>query len=84
MEAVALLHHAGLFVGTNSGPLNLAAATATMAFGLFGNTPVLKYSQFIHPIVPQGGPAPGGMRRISPNTVLEHVAPFLSRVKNPQ
>jgi hypothetical protein len=34
--------------------------------------------------VPEGGPAPGGMRRISPAAVLEHVAPFLSRLKNPQ
>jgi heptosyltransferase II len=84
MEAVALLRHADLFVGTNSGPLNLAAATATTAFGLFGNTPVLTYSKYINAVVPDGGPAPGGMRRISPDTVLEQVAPFLSRLKNPQ
>jgi heptosyltransferase-2 len=84
MEAVALLRHADLFVGTDSGPMNLAAAAATEAFALFGGTPVLKYSKFIHPIVPEGGPAPGGMRRISPDAVLEHVAPFLSRVKKPQ
>jgi heptosyltransferase-2 len=84
MEAVALLRHADLFVGTDSGPMNLAAAAETDAFALFGGTPVLKYSKFIHAIVPEGGPAPGGMRRISPVAVLEHVAPFLSCLKNPQ
>jgi heptosyltransferase-2 len=84
LEAVALLRHADLFVGTDSGPMNLAAAAETDAFALFGGTPVLKYSKFIHAIVPEGGPTPGGMRRISPAAVLEHLAPFLSRLKNPQ
>lgn len=78
IEASALLAHADLFVGTNSGPLNLAAATGTDAFGFFGCTPVLKYSTYIHPIVPDGGPARGGMARISPAQVLGHVRPYLS------
>ena len=63
--------------------MNLAVAAQTDAFALFGATPVLKYSKFIHPIVPEGGPSPGGMKRISPAAVLEQVAPLLSRVKNP-
>jgi heptosyltransferase II len=77
-ESAALLHHADLFVGTDSGPLNLAAATRTEAFGLFGATPVLKYSKFIHAIVPPGGRAPKGMRRILPAQVLEDIKPYLS------
>lgn len=81
IEAAALLHHADLFIGTDSGPLNLAAATGTDAFGLFGATPVLKYSEFIHPIMPEGGPVPRGMPRISPAQVLEQVRPYLSRCK---
>jgi heptosyltransferase II len=81
IEAAALLHHADLFIGNDSGPLNLAAATSTDAFGLFGVTPVLTYSKFIHPIVPEGGPAPGGLQRISPAQVLEQVRPYLSRRK---
>jgi heptosyltransferase-2 len=80
-EAAALLHHADLFIGNDSGPLNLAAATATDAFGLFGNTPVLKYSKFIHPIVPDGGSAPDGLQRISPAQVLEQIRPYLSHRK---
>jgi heptosyltransferase II len=81
IEAAALLAHADLFVGTDSGPLNLAAATGTEAFGFFGCTPVLKYSTYIHPIVPDGGPVRGGMARISPAQVIEHVRPHLSRRK---
>ncbi len=77
-EAAALLRNADIFVGANSGPINLAAATATDAFGLFGTTPVLSYSKYIHPIVPDGGPSPGGMQRILPAHVLTKVAPYLS------
>jgi len=84
IESLALLRLADLFVGTDSGPMNLAVAAQTDAFALFGATPVLKYSKFIHPIVPEGGPSPGGMKRISPTAVLEQVAPLLSRLKNPK
>ncbi|HVI62637.1 MAG TPA: glycosyltransferase family 9 protein [Bradyrhizobium sp.] len=44
IEAAALLRLADLFIGPSSGPLNLAAAGGTEAFGLFGSTPVLTYS----------------------------------------
>jgi heptosyltransferase II len=81
MESAALLHQADLFIGNDSGPLNLAAATGTDAFGFFGNTPVLKYSRFIHPIVPAGGRSSDGLQRISPAQVLERVRPYLSRRK---
>ncbi len=77
LESVALLRHADLFIGSNSGPLNLAAASQTDAFGLFGNTPVLTYSNYIHAIVPRGGPSPDGMVRILPADVLERIAPRL-------
>ena len=53
-DALALLHYADLFVGTNSGPMNLAAAVATPAFALFGVNPVLAYSRYIHAIEPEG------------------------------
>jgi heptosyltransferase II len=83
IEAAALLHHADVFIGNDSGPLNLAAATGTEAFGFFGATPVLKYSKFIHPIVPDGGPSPDGLQRISPAQVLEQIGPYLSVRKAP-
>jgi heptosyltransferase-2 len=78
IEAAALLHHADLFVGPSSGPLNLAAASGIASFGLFGSTPVLSYSKFIHAIVPEGGPAPGGMALISPAQTLAAIAPYLT------
>jgi heptosyltransferase-2 len=80
VEAAALLHDADLFVGPDSGPMNLAAAVGTPAFGLFGATTVLDYSQFIHPILPQDGraPIPDGMRRISPRHVLAQIEPYVS------
>ncbi len=77
-EAAALLRLADLFVGPSSGPLNLAAAGGTAAFGLFGSTPVLAYSRFIHAIEPPGGQSPNGMRRITPAQVVNRVAPFLA------
>ena len=83
IEAAALLRLADLFIGPSSGPLNLAAAGGTDAFGLFGSTPVLTYSKFIHAIVPEGGPCSGGMARIAPAQVLERIAPSLSRRKMP-
>jgi len=83
-EAAALLHHADVFVGPDSAPMNIAAATGTPAFGLFGATTVLTNSKFIHPIVPEGGPAPGGMRQITPAQVLERVEAYLSAATHSQ
>ncbi len=81
IEAAALLRRADLFVGPSSGPMNLAVAGGTDAFGLFGSTPVLRYSKFIHSIEPLGGQSPDGMQRILPAQVLKKIEPYLSRQK---
>jgi len=81
-EAAALLRHADLFVGPDSGLMNLAAAGGTPAFGLFGATPVLHYSKFIHAIEPAGGQAPDGMARIPPAQVLARIEPYLAMTKS--
>ena len=78
IEATALLRHAALYVGPDSGPMNLAAAVGTPAFGLFGATPVLRYSKFIHAIEPPGGQAGDGMSRIAPEQVLARIEPHLA------
>jgi heptosyltransferase II len=83
MQATALLQRADLFAGPSSGPLNLAAAVQTEAFGLFGSTPVLTYSKFIHAIVPDGGPASGGMARLTPAQAMTAIEPYLARTKAP-
>ncbi len=82
VEAAALLAHADVFVGTDSGPMNLAAAVGTPAFALFGATPVLSYSRFIHAITPLDGKRSlDGMQRISPERVLARVEPYLTADK---
>jgi heptosyltransferase-2 len=78
IEAAALLHLSDLFVGPDSGPMNLAAASGTPAFGLFGATPVLNYSRFIHAIEPDGGQSNYGMRKITPAQVMARVEPYLN------
>ena len=81
-EAAALLRHADLFIGPDSGPMNLAAAGGTPAFGLFGSTPVLRYSKFIHAIEPADGrQTPDGMTRILPAQVLARIEPYLAITK---
>jgi heptosyltransferase II len=81
-QAAALLRHADLFVGPDSGPMNLAAAGGTPAFALFGATPVLRYSKFIHAIEPADGrQAPDGMARILPAQVLARIEPYLAATK---
>jgi heptosyltransferase-2 len=79
IEAAALLREADLFVGPDSGPMNLAAAVGTPAFAMFGATRVLTYSKFIHPILPDDGGVPTlhGMARISAGNVLTRIAPYL-------
>lgn len=83
VEAAALLRLADLFVGPDSGPMNLAAAGATPAFALFGATPVLSYSKFIHAVEPDDGrgPAADGMARISPAAVMRRIEPYLAVTK---
>ena len=78
IEAAALVRRADVLVGPNSAPMNLAAAVATDALVLFGSTPVLSYSKFIHAIVPEDGPSPDGMSRISPAVVMARLAPYLA------
>jgi lipopolysaccharide heptosyltransferase II len=79
IEAAALLREADLFVGPDSGPMNLAAAVGTPAFAMFGATRVLTYSKYIHPILPDDGEPPTlhGMARISAGNVLARIAPYL-------
>jgi heptosyltransferase-2 len=79
VEAVALLREADLFVGPDSGPMNLAVAAGTPAFAMFGATQVLAFSKFINPVLPDDGGPPtlDGMRRISPGNVLARIAPYL-------
>ena len=78
IESAALMKQADLFVGPNSGPMNIAAAVGTPAFGFFATNKVLTYSRHIHAILPDDGRlAPDGMQRLSPQRVVERIGPYL-------
>ena len=78
IESAALMKHADLFVGPNSGPMNIAVAVGTPAFGFFATNKVLTYSRHIHAILPDDGRlAPDGMQRLSPHRVVERIGAYL-------
>ncbi len=72
-EVMALLSNADLFVGNDSGLMNLRAALGRPAYGLFGVSGPLRHSHYIRPIVPPGGPRVG-MKLISADLVLHTIA----------
>ncbi len=67
-ELAALLARADLFVGNDSGPMNLSAAVGRVTFALFGASGPLRHSAHVRPIVPPGGPR-AGMDQISVDQV---------------
>ena len=72
-QVAALLSEADLYVGNDTGLLNVAAAVGTQALGLFGASPKLTHSRLIHALGPDNGPASreDGMARISVAKVIE-------------
>lgn len=72
-EVMALLATADLFVGNDSGLMNLRAALGRPAYGLFGVSGPLRHSRHIRPIMPPGGPRVG-MKQISVELVLQTIA----------
>jgi heptosyltransferase-2 len=80
IQSAALLKRADLFAGTDSGPLNLAAAVGTPAYGLFSWTPTLTYSRFIHAVHASDNAAPAPMAAISPKRLLAAIMPRLAEL----
>ncbi|CDI02060.1 putative Glycosyl transferase family 9 [Candidatus Competibacter denitrificans Run_A_D11] len=54
-ETAALISCTRLYIGNDTGFLNVAAALGINALGLFGSSPPLSYSPFIHVIAPGDG-----------------------------
>jgi heptosyltransferase-2 len=81
LESAALLQRCDVYVGPDSGPLNIAAAVGIPAFGLFGVTPPLTYSRFIHAVTPEAGSPAGmeAMRFITPQQVLAQIEPYIAK-----
>ncbi len=65
-EAAALISCCNLFIGNDSGPMNIAAALGIATIGLFGATAPLRYSKHIRPLT-----SPANNRRMAAITVEE-------------
>ncbi len=83
IQSAALLKRADLYAGPDSGPLNLAAAVGTEAYGLFGATPSLRYSRFIHVVRAGDDGAPTPMATIAPERLLDAIAAPLAAARRP-
>ncbi|MDH3474443.1 MAG: hypothetical protein OEM59_12190 [Rhodospirillales bacterium] len=73
-QAVALTAACRLYLGNDTGLLNVAAAVGVDAVGLFGGSPPLAYSPRIHPLVPPEGKT--GMVAIGLAQVLDAARRF--------
>lgn len=75
-----LLRRATLFIGNDTGTLNLAAAAGCLCFGLFGGSDPITHSRRILPILPPGGRPNrhSGMCQITPANVMRHLPPVKS------
>jgi heptosyltransferase-2 len=71
-DVMVLLARADLFIGNDSGLMNLRAALGRPAYALFGASGPLRHSRHIRPIIPREG-ARSGMRRITLGQVLETI-----------
>jgi len=71
-QTAALLARCRVYIGNDTGVLNMAAALQTQALGLFGGSAPLTHSRFIHAITPPLGER--GMAAITVSAVLEALA----------
>ena len=75
-EIAALCTEAGLYVGNDTGVMNLAAAVGARCYGLFGAVELFTHASQIVPILPPDGRPnkADGMARITPAMVLDQIA----------
>ncbi|HZT24521.1 MAG TPA: glycosyltransferase family 9 protein [Pseudolabrys sp.] len=78
LQCAALIKRANVFAGNDSGPLNIAAAVGTESYGLFGLTPALEYSRYIHVVRASDDSAVRTtMDQIKPDRLLSRLIPRL-------
>ena len=73
-QTTALLARCRVYIGNDTGALNMAAALQVPAIGLFGGTAPLTHSRFIRPVTP-----PPGERSMAAIT-LSHVLEMLTQL----
>ncbi|MGH8480549.1 MAG: glycosyltransferase family 9 protein [Gammaproteobacteria bacterium] len=76
-QTAALLKDSSVLIGNDTGALNLAAAVGTHAIGLFGASPPLTHSRYIHVVEPPAQSRSLGMQGISVDAVLAEVVRWL-------
>lgn len=76
-QTAALLARCHVYIGNDTGVLNMAAALHVPAVGLFGSSTPLTHSRFIHAITPP--PGEWGMTAIT----ISHVLEALARLNQP-
>jgi len=76
-QTAAVLARCRVYIGNDTGVLNMAAALQTLAIGLFGGSAPLTHSQFIHVVTPPTGEQ--GMAAIT----VPHVLEALARLNDP-
>lgn len=75
-EIIGLMSIADLFVGNDTGMLNISAATGLTTIGLFGHPIsawVAKSSPYIRPVYPQAGMSESGILQITVSQVIETI-----------
>ena len=70
-ETSALISDCRYLVGNDTGVLNISAAVGTDVLGLFGSTPPLTYSPYIHRITPKN--LTQGMAGITVDQVIDEI-----------
>lgn len=77
--AAALIAQAAVFLGNDSGPMNVSAAVGTPTIGLYGSTPALSYSKWLRAVVSPTG----DMADIAPQAAVDAVRRVLAGEKAP-
>ncbi len=80
-EVAALLAACDVYVGNDTGVLNLAAAVGTPAIGLFGASPPLTHSARIQCVLPEQGDGEAGMAGIGVARVAAAVVKTLGKTE---
>ena len=71
-QSMALISQCSLFIGNDSGLMNIAASLGVETVGLFGCGVVLNYRQNLHAVTPKNGAVPS-MDKISVDQVLDFI-----------
>ena len=72
-DVMGMLAEADFYVGNNTGTMNIAAAVATPAYGLFGTTVPFKHARKIVPVVAPDTGEHDGMGRVTLESVLQAI-----------